>query len=270
MELVTETSPNNFTLNINNSSNKSSSINSAESTVNKDNKYCIATDCDDVLVNITDKWILSAHRWIPEMRPFIDPFMDTYNKYGTFLIRSEYYLLDYLGVKDEALRTRFNNLYFNDPFFYDNLQPLPFMRSLKNMRDTVIGTIHVVTTAGESTPTLPANISKAKWLLRHFKDVDSNINVNFHFLDFNKGKGEYMVENNISFNTFIDDSSKNITEVINSTPYSNYEIMIPAYGFNQNLEKMKEDITSEQSFKVTSFHNFNHISQEKLLELVAA
>lgn len=266
MSIVEEIAPNEYRLNLGSSSEKSSSVNSLSANVNTDNKFVIATDCDDVLVNISDKWINKAIN-----HPVIGKYFkdSNFSLFGTHLMRDHYYILESFGVTDPEHCKIFNDLYFQDPEFYDNLLPLPFMNSLKAMNDYSIGRIAVVTTSGETKPSLPCNISKAKWLLRHFKDVNPAIEVSIHFLEAGKGKGEYMWENNIVFNTFVDDAMSNVIEVINSTPYSGYEIMIPAYGHNQNFATMKAQLKNEQHCKIIPFHNFLHITQKDMMSLIS-
>jgi hypothetical protein len=271
MELVSETSPNNYTLNLGSSAKRADVANSSACNVNGDNRYVIATDCDDVLVNISDKWIMKATKH-PELKHYFENAENVFEKFGSFLMRDQYYIFDAFGVKDPEHQKIFNSLYFDDPNFYDDLLPLPFMNTLKAMNDYTIGTIHVVTTSGETLPNLkiPANISKAKWLVRHFRDINPAITVQFHFLEFGKGKGAYMNEQGIVFNTFVDDFENNVIEVINSTPYTGYEIMIPAYGHNQDIASMKTRITAATKFTITPFHNFLHITQEDMIKLAAA
>ena len=271
MELGTETKPHHSTLNLGSSSAKADVANSSACSINNDNRFVIATDCDDVLVNISDKWIMKATKH-PELKHYFENTESVFEKFGSFLMRDQYYIFDAFGVMDPEHQKIFNSLYFDDPKFYDDLLPLPFMKTLKAMNDYTLGTIHVVTTSGETLPSLkiPANISKAKWLLRHFSDVNPAITVQFHFLEFGKGKGAYMQEQGIVFNTFVDDFSNNVVEVINSTPYSGYEIMIPAYGHNQNITEMKSRITTDTKCRITPFHNFLHITQDDMIKLVAA
>ena len=111
--------------------------------VNNNNCFVLAVDCDDVLVNITDKWV----------RKLLDhPIISTYFKVkhhdemrlsNSALTRSNYSLLEWLEITDKEHASIAYDLYFKDPTFYDDLNPTPFAESLTSAALDKIGELYI-------------------------------------------------------------------------------------------------------------------------------
>ena len=196
------------------------------------------------------------------MKDYITPeIKEKLSDWKTTLLREEYSLEKWLGINDPAHLDIFYSLYFNDPNFYDDLPPLPFVNHLLVMIDKIglVEKVYIVSHCGRTLGS-PCNASKAKWLKRYISDVlplDIVDKVSFKFLTTDITKADFLNENNIKFNSFIDDSPNVIYDLIEKIKFDNYEVMYPLYGYNMLLDPTK--LESEYRHTMVSFHNYpNH------------
>lgn len=239
---------------------------SSVGTVNGNNKFVVATDCDDVLVDISNKWmskIMNDHI----LRDYITTAHHEVIALNATL-RSTYYINDWLGIADPGHVKRMLDLYFNDPTFYDDLAPLPYARALLGMAG-MLETIHVVTSCGETVDD-PVNNSKKRFLARLFSEFPPEVEVKFHLLPSSIKKGQYMKDKGITFNTFVDDHVKNIINVIECIEGTKPEILMPVYGWNGNVQKDVAEVSVDKEYFLTPFHNVNTHSADEYRSHVMA
>lgn len=225
--------------------------------VNSKDKFVLVLDCDDLLVDISTKWL----KKIKESEKLAH-----YVKCNTRVeLRDTYYLNRWLNIEDSEHVDEFLGLYFNDPNFYEDLKPSPIMHSVLNILEYVEG-IHILTSCGDSL-TSPVTKSKLAWLKKYFgealKGREDDIEFKIHIINtlYKDGKGGFLRDSGIKFNTFADDSLDNIYSVINNVKHVNkYELLIPILGFNHTLDPSR--INSESDFIVQGAHNVSDISSE--------
>ena len=248
-------------------------LKSAEThTVNGNNRYSIVIDCDEVLVNICDKWLTKASH-IPELEQYFTPeVMDTMNACGKLKLystiwRETYYMLEWLGITDPDHIKLFNDVYFLDAEFYDDLVPSPFFNSLGSILD-VVASLDILTMCGDDT-TLPCNVSKGRWLHKYFAELLTNrpdIEFKVHFITEAMPKGQYLKEKKINFNVYVEDSVKNIVNVVETVEFDNFEILVPLYGYNRKVGGAIKASSSKLKFRVTGFHNTHDYTQQEVLD----
>ena len=215
-------------------------------------RHVIATDCDEVLVNITDKWIMKclAHR---ELR---DYFSDGHLKFTqkNALLRDTYYVHDWLGVEDPAHRDLIQSLYFDDELFYDDLRPASYLQSLLRCTD-VVSDIHVITSCGP-TDSNPATSSKRRFLEQHLVNaVPTSTKVHLHFLPTHVKKGAYMAAQGIRFSSYADDLPSHLAEVAQTALTRNFELMMPGCGYNILADRELVQICNERNARFVVFGN---------------
>lgn len=235
---------------------------SSESTVNGNNKFVIAVDMDDVLVNTSNKWfakIRQCHILSDYMTSAHHAILNIEAN-----LRSEYYLDDWLGITLPEHRQRLRDLYFQDPTFYDDLEPLPYMVALHKCQD-IFSHIHIITKCSE-TVTSPADISKKRWLAKYFAEFSKDVQISFHLVPLSTNKGEYLAANNIHPNTFVDDQASNHVEFMKHTSAQNPELVMPLYGFNAMLpaDLAKAEIT--KPYRLEFFHNMTTMTQQEMTD----
>lgn len=233
-------------------------------TVNSDNKFVMVLDCDDLLVDISNKWYDkiknndNLKHYIKDDSPILE-------------LRHCYYLNEWLNI-DEVHKQEFLDLYFQDDTFYDNLIPSPIMNSVLSSLE-FIEEIHILTSCG-SDLNLPVTKSKLKWLKTNFSDSlkghDNKIKFHIHIIDTNyvDGKGGFLRDMGIKFNTFADDSLDNVYSVMNNVEHiSKYEIIVPIYGFNSAIDPSR--ITRDTECRIQGVHNIHHINAETFSGMLA-
>ena len=235
--------------------------------VNESDRFTLVLDCDDLLVDISTKWC----KKIKQNSTLSHYISDTTE---VVEMRDTYYLNNWLKIENEHT-AEFLSLYYDDATFYDDLIPSPIMNSILNILDYV-EEIHILTNCG-SDLSAPVNKSKLKWLKAHFANKVSSVNpsqsVKFkvHAItsDYKDGKGGFLRDNNISFNTFADDSLENIYSVMEHVQHVNkYEILLPVYGFNHTLNP--DRIPKGVQCLVQSAHNTHKFSPEDFSKMLAA
>lgn len=216
----------------------------------------LAVDCDEVLVEINDKWTKLA---LQNKR--IQDFIGR-DKVNEFLsqntnIRTPYLIIEWLGIHNEPeLVQIFNDTYFNNPTFYDDLKPSKFAHSLLTTISAsgIYNSVNVVTHSG-SDEDLPANLSKKKFLLQLFKHLPIEIKFNLFIVNHNLKKSDVL--NSIpNFNTFVDDAIHNIKDVITNCDSMNKEFLIPMYGYNLKFLEEASMFEKQHQVSISYFENF--------------
>lgn len=238
----------------------------------------ITTDCDEVLVLTNHKWFRKflqdpiVMQYIGDTNPtlFEEIFSVHPNNSSIISIKETFNIFnrqnyDLLSVLNEdvndipaEIKNIFLDVYFNDSKFYDDLPPSNYLKSLhtvSNMYPNFINEINVITHCGTNLD-FPCNLSKKRWLSKHFKGLNSKIKTYFHFLEMSESKGHYIANNIPNYTSFVDDSLKNIIDVAENTISSNKEILIPLYGYN-SLFLDKAAIERDRNLSICYFNNLN-------------
>ena len=224
----------------------------AESTEFAPVRHVIATDCDEVLVNITDKWIEKCLLH-PELR---DYFSEEHLKFTNknALLRDTYYVNDWLQVENQQHRDLVQSLYFDDHAFYDDLRPASYLQGLIRCTD-IISDIHVITSCG-STDANPATSSKRRFLEQHLVNaVPSTTKVHLHFLPSHVKKGAYMAETGIRFSSYADDLPSHLAEVAETSLTRNFELMMPGCGYNILADRELAQVCNKHNARFVVFGN---------------
>lgn len=235
----------------------------------------IVVDCDEVLVNINKKWFnkfasnLTVMNYIEEHNPelYNELYFKNLNtnvvsiKYDFNINnRDEYNMLSVINsdvdLIHKEIKDIFYSVYYDDKYFYDDLPPSKYFQAIlniSNIHPDFIDQINIITHCGENV-NAPCNISKKKWLGKHFKLLNENIEKYFHFLTIDQCKGEYIAKNIPNFTSFVDDSLKNVLDVLNAADVKHREILIPLYGYN-GLFLDKTTIERNESVSISYFEN---------------
>jgi len=211
-------------------------------------KAVYAVDCDEVLVNINQKWfdlMMSNKKVIEYIKDVNIPFTgpdknDFLRELLTVPIninyREQYYIEEWLfeNKHPQEIKDIAYNVYFNNNTFYDDLPPSKFFMALYNMlRGDILERIVVVTHALDKT--LPVNKSKMRWLAKQFKEAGDIVDLDFFLLDHHETKSQCINQEVSNYNAFVDDSLKNIRDVIENTNSYGKEFFIPLYGYNMDF-----------------------------------
>lgn len=207
--------------------------------MNNNNRFVLAVDCDEVLVNITPKWV---DRFINSKEAISHFDEETINKIKEIQPndRHTYYIHEWLDISNHgALLEAKYNMYYDDPHFYDDLTPTPYFESIKILlQSNLIEELHIVTSCKDEN--LPATKSKRDFLLKQLKPHKNDANFSFYFLDSKTSKSKCINDNDIAFHSFVDDHLGNIIDVIENVPHSSYkEFLIPLYGYN-SIDKFEK------------------------------
>ena len=187
-------------------------------------------DMDEVLVNISPKWIMRIYN-NPDYDGFankkkVDTVLDEIGDYQeTLLLRDSYYIEKWLEISDPEAIQACRDVFDKDPDYYQDLNPTNFAQELRlalsSGKITVTVISHCVNTASVD--------SKSKWLKNFFGELPYK----FYPVDLNTSKGDVVIANNISYNVFIDDMVKNIIDVATKTGNNDREFLLPRLGYNQ-------------------------------------
>ena len=194
----------------------------SESINNLSKPSIIVCDVDEVLVNISPKWMnLAFDKGLCPNKMTEQEVLD----------RSDYYL-DGLITPDE--NNTFYKLYSESHDFYDDLPVTTFAKSLLNMnvvKPNAISKIHLITKCGDDL-NLPVNQSKKRWLEEVFKDIPS-FKIDYHYITDNQSK-DYIFEHCDHIDLFVDDKPQNIADILLNKPEQSTikSIAIPRLGYS--------------------------------------
>jgi len=228
-----------------------------QSMTNGNNKFNLLVDCDEVLVDIGQKWMrkVIAH---PYLSKYVTPDIKSLYDKGLINLRVHPYIDNLLKITKEDFPI-WLSLYKDDPYFYDDLLPTPYMCSLVAMLPYIESITVLSKCPDSSNVETPVDISKKKFLLKYFKQMKlDDVKVAFHFIPFNESKADFVLKHNIKFNTFVDDNSDNIIDMVQKYPYMSYEILSPLLGYNSDLPSRlaKEPNYFDNKVSFQQFSNF--------------
>ena len=203
----------------------------------------LVVDCDEVLVRISPKWVYKMH--LPENYPVFEEHLQVSKKfdlekhYDLIMMRDTFQLYDWLKrdyiegefsqseileIKDRCLSM------YDDPEFYDDLQPTPLGRALstfavnKSVKKISIITRNLYESSGKS---------KMKFLQRLFHSSMDKVTI--YELEAGDKKSDIIKEFDDVSHIFEDEVSNIIDIVDNCTNLSNAIISVPKYGYNVEI-----------------------------------
>lgn len=205
-------------------------------TRNSSTPKIVVSDMDEVLVNITPKWSKMIIEHMED--PIVDPnnlpdFIPDYDQY--VLNRSEYYLYNWLGFKDNEFALSL--MCEQGDTFYDDLELTPMGKSLvASLEQGILDQLVILS----HTPEAMNNTSKINFIKRHFP-VDK---VRLLLVDLKKSKADAINEHQIPYTTFIDDRLDIVQDVFENTDSGNKEFIMPKLGYNEVPEEFVNKVTS--------------------------
>jgi 5'(3')-deoxyribonucleotidase len=193
-------------------------------------KVDIAVDMDEVLVNISPKWIMDVYNH-PGMdgkfnKEKVEAMLTSFDEYiECFLLRDSYYIEKWLEITDPEAIKLCRSIYDDNEDFYDGLPPTYLTRELKVLMATGRTNVTIVShCVNEKSIT-----SKRKWISYTFPDLE----IKFIPVPLGTKKSDAMKANNVIFDVFIDDMTKNIRDVAENLGSPEKEFLIPSLGYNQ-------------------------------------
>lgn len=191
-------------------------------------KKMIVVDFDEVIVNISYKWWnkLKASGLVDNIDKEKFDLMEKCPN-----ARNIFHVDKYLSIDEKSC----NDLYFEDPTFYDDIPVASTYNMLKLMHESsMIGEILVLTKVGDSLE-LPVNKSKQRLMLKLFNDVEfKGVTIKFAFITSGNTKADYIVKNAIFPSIIFEDGDKNLKEFFDA-PICDCTYMIPVTGYNYKL-----------------------------------
>ena len=227
----------------------------------KNSKADILTDMDGVLVHIDHKWIIKLYE-NDKIKSFLDKngkleLLESDINNFSIQYRQDYSLNKHYGLDtDKEISDLAYSLYFDDPKFYDDLPTANYLDSLL-MTQEYINSITVISHTGLNTAN-NATKSKAKWLINHFKKFEKDINTKFILCESSKSKSKCILENDLHFDSFVDDSPTVIQDVAANIGIKAYlkEFMIPVFGYNAYLkDEILPHLSQRHNTKFIYFEN---------------
>jgi hypothetical protein len=191
----------------------------------------LAVDADDVLVNVTPKWVWKAKQSRELSRlPGLSVLPD--DKPGiraATLGRDVYMLHEWLGVPPEHM-PEFMSIYNDDGEFYDGLPPTPFaIGIIKSCQvQGVVDQVHVLTHVLDQGG--GASSSKERWLRRYLQP--DRLPVAIHQVPSNEKKSAWMRRHCPRPDSFADDAIRNVLDVLVCDHVKPSQILMPRLGHN--------------------------------------
>ncbi len=195
-------------------------------------KKLLAVDVDDVLVNITPKWVgkALAHPEMKRVGRFPHLPSDRASLRRLVLGRDMYDLPSWLGIPGPMIQ-EFLLIYANDENFYDDLPPTPMAESVRLSLQLphITGRVHVISQV-MAIGSGGANASKERWLKWL---LEPSLNpVSIHFTLPSEKKSDVLRKHCPEPDTFVDDSMKNVLDVLTSKGVSPKQVLLPKMGHN--------------------------------------
>jgi len=184
----------------------------------------IAVDCDEVLVNISPKWLLNLYEKFPNIK-YLQRIYEMYEKeniqaiYEEALTRTSYNLNTFLNIPEkDALE-----IYNSNATFYDELPLTPMGEFLKSVSDKI--DLYILTKITDRDA--PVTQSKLDFLVKHFP------NAKIYLVKEKESKSAVINANIIEYDIFIDDKGENLLDVIKYTLSEKKQILFPLLGYNK-------------------------------------
>jgi hypothetical protein len=190
----------------------------------------MAVDTDDVLVHISTPWVERARRH-PEIARYI-PDHEPDALGATLIGRPQPYiqqwLIDSCGMPRE-LQDELVLIYRGDPNFYDDLPPTLFCKGIIGAlaRPGAVAHVHVLTHNYSNSD--PCVESKDRWLRKHLGGPEK---VTIHHIEAGQKKSDVLRQFCPEPDAFVDDSLKNVIDVLLNDAIRPHEIIIPRMGHN--------------------------------------
>jgi hypothetical protein len=229
------------------------------------NKFRIATDCDDVLVNTAGKWvrgILSDDSIISKIPS--DALARAAERHP--MNREEFEITSHFGTNQSwltpELKRAMLDKFFLDSTFYDNLPPSSYAKVLRTMcENDLVESVWVITSCVDLK--YPVTASKIRFLKRLFDDLRLKTEIHFIFTEHGETKSQAINDHEIRYHSFVDDLISNIHDVIANTDSREKEFLIPRYGYNIRSQEVST-MASMQDSKVLWFDN-DLVLKDKIL-----
>jgi hypothetical protein len=132
----------------------------------------------------------------------------------------------------ESLMGKVNSLYRDNDKFYDNLEPTNVCKGFIQALELpgVISQLHIFTHNFDNHD--PCIESKNRWIERY---LGSSSKVIVHHLNAGEKKSHYMQQHCPNPSVFLDDSLKNVVDIITNDRVKPNEILIPKMGHNDDV-----------------------------------
>lgn len=235
--------------------------------------FVIVADCDDVLVEIGSKVFEKALLDDKILNLIPDEALERAKRLHP-VNRPGYLFATHFGLPEDSeefkvIDKAILDKYFLDPEFYDDLPPTVYMQSLHMMAERrMVKHIHVATQCMDLA--LPVTRSKVRFLNRVFAEFRTLCDIDFMMLEHHESKSSAINKHHIQYDSFVDDSLKNIIDVIENTQSHSKEFLIPIYGHNTVVPNLQE-YRREKGVRVVWFENgfvFNGNERERLVSQI--
>jgi hypothetical protein len=213
----------------------------------------VITDMDDVLCNTVETWVqfLYANKELFSGVYNIDPMPTTEDVYN----RKAWGLIEWLKKDDVELPKEIEELtlaVLGRPDFYSYCKPTKFAYSLREFLEHKLCKELIIITRNVSEG---QNDSKIAWLKNFFGEKLSNSpKLKYLAVDDDESKAQAIRENNVIWDSFIDDELRNVTDMVLHTQGFGNEILIPTYGYNQPTPEFST-LVKDFNLQVYYFNN---------------
>jgi hypothetical protein len=215
----------------------------------------LATDVDDVLVNIAEKWVrrARAHPLLQSLATFTELPDGELELRDAVRERSAYPLLTWLRIPS-LLRGVFDSVYYDSEDFYDDLVPTPFCRGVMAAIELGrgMGPVHVVTHI--RTKEDAATASKRRWLERYLPSSDSG-GVSIYSIPAGTKKSAVMRSQCPEVDSYAEDSMANVMDVLLEEHFHASQILMPRMGYNP----LAKEIAALARLRCTSIDYYENI-----------
>jgi hypothetical protein len=224
------------------------------------NKFVVATDCDDVLVDIGSEWIKRALRDEELVKALSESHIELARSCHPSN-RNHYYIATHFGFQPKEvpqwINERLMSLYFESEDFYDDLPPTPYLQSLVAMANQgTLGKLVIPTQCVDLRS--PVTRSKAKFLKRELVDkLPAGFKYEFLFLSKGEKKSDAINAQAPDYDTFADDHAENIIDVLANTNSYSKEFIVPMFRHNIDGEQSKqmEVLAAEKEARIVWLDN---------------
>lgn len=204
-------------------------------------KGVIIADCDEVLCNISPKWISNLYEDFDYFNKYLNLPLDfSLEKYSSRIItRNIFYLDAWLLRRDkkfsrkelDEFRRRFIEAYNRDDF-YDDLQPTRFASGLSYLiGQPYVKRIDIVTRTFDKN-----RDSKERFLKDLFPTSSANKKLNIYYLDVGESKADLIKTLGNDIAMIAEDETENIEDIVkNCNNLNNMIFCVPRYGYNDSI-----------------------------------
>ena len=192
-------------------------------------KIHVLTDMDEVLVNISPKWIMNVYNH-PQLdgkfnREKVDSLLDYYDDFiEALLLRDEYYIEKWLEIEDESAKALCRNIYEQDNTFYDDLGATHLANELRFALARGAITLTVISHC--------VNEQSAASKKKKKKKFFDGLTVEFICVPLNEKKSDEVIARKLNYQVFIDDMVKNAEDIMTLTGAPDKNFMVPYLGYN--------------------------------------